>query len=63
MTLLYYANIITEGLYNVSKHSCKILFKNMNPLNFYRGKSKFPYGKTNGNPIHVITELGLQFSA
>ena len=64
MTYLYYANIITEGLYNVSKHSCQILFKNMNPLNFYRGKPKFPYGKTNENPeIPVKTQLWHQFSA
>ena len=64
MTQLYYPNIITDGVYNVSKHFCKILFNNMNPLNFYRGKPKFPYGKTNGNPeIPLKTQLWLQFSA
>ena len=45
MTYLYYANIITEGLNNVSKHLCLILFQNMNALNFYREKPKFPLEK------------------
>ena len=64
MTQLYYAGIFTEILYNVSKYSCQILFKNMNPLNFYRRKPKFHYGKTNENPeIPVKTQLWDQFSA
>ena len=60
MIYLYYANIITEGLYNLSKHSYQILFQNMNPLNFYRRKPKFHYGKTNENPkIPVKLNYGI----
>ena len=64
MTYIYYANIFIEVLYNVSKHSCEILFRNMNRLNFYRRKPKFHYGKTNENrEILVKTQLWHQFSA